>query len=71
MCCARVCVQVELSEERRLDLEGQLATFQEQLRDSPDSSEALEGAAVINARLGNFQVCGRAAWGCTGGSGIK
>lgn len=52
--------QVDLGAEQRKDLEAQLAAFKEQLEAAPDSSEALEGVAVINARLGNFKV----RWGC-------
>lgn len=48
--------QVELGDELRTELERQLAEFTTQLEASPDSEEALEGAAVVNARLGNFKV---------------
>ncbi len=53
---------VELSEDTRKDLERQLAVQQGQLEASPDSIEALEGVAVINARLGNFKVGGHPKW---------
>lgn len=51
-----VLCQVELGDELRTELERQLVEFTTQLEASPDSEEALEGAAVVNARLGNFKV---------------
>ena len=44
----------------RGELESQLEAFKAQLAEAPGSSEALEGAAVVNARLGNFKVGRRA-----------
>lgn len=48
-------LQVELTEEVRNELEKQLAEFSTQLAAAPEDLEALEGAAVVNARLGNFK----------------
>ena len=51
---ATAAAQRQLGDEQRKDLEQQLAGVQAQLAADSSDAEALEGAAVLNARLGNF-----------------
>jgi hypothetical protein len=47
--------QQQLSEEQAVDLKQQLAKYEGQLAVDGSDADALEAAAVINARLGNFR----------------